>query len=231
MLFSVNLANAASLPDPESSHHPSSLSPLSPAISLCPTSEPSYSVYPSVLPPDPHSPSPSPCQPAPPPLVLLPLPPLAVALLPLPPPPLNHSLCNVNSNCPVREDSTVPIMPRALRRTSSISLLSQFLPSIFLAVFSPSFVFPPYVAQDPYAATLYLDILLQSTPFYFNILSLLSKSPAVKLSTACSHASPGSSGVGLSPTNSTHLRQNLGGTEDFKVLGGFISAIIYKMNC
>lgn len=33
------------------------------------------------------------------------------------PPPLNHSHCNVNSNCLVREDSTVPIMPKALRRT------------------------------------------------------------------------------------------------------------------
>lgn len=40
--------------------------PLSLAISLfCPTFEPSYSIYLSVLPPDPHSPSLSPCQPAP----------------------------------------------------------------------------------------------------------------------------------------------------------------------
>lgn len=40
--------------------------PLSLAISLfCPTFEPSYSIYLSVLPPDPHSSSLSPCQPTP----------------------------------------------------------------------------------------------------------------------------------------------------------------------
>lgn len=46
--------------------------PLSLAISLfCPTFEPSYSIYLSVLPPDPHSSSLSPCQPALHPLALL----------------------------------------------------------------------------------------------------------------------------------------------------------------
>lgn len=77
--------------------------------------------------------------------------------------------------------------------------------------------------QDSYSATVYLDILLQSTPFDFNILPLLSKSPTVKLSMTCSHASPGSSWVGFSPTNCTHLRQNLRGTDGLNVSGLFYS--------
>lgn len=99
--------------------------PLSLAISLfCPTFEPSYSIYLSVLPPDPHSSSLSPCQPAPSSLLLF------FSLIPTVSPlscfsvvvvlffyTLNHSPFNVNSNCLVREDITVPIIPKALRGT------------------------------------------------------------------------------------------------------------------
>ena len=88
------------------------------------------------------------CLPANPPLhppALLPFPPLTLShylsLIPFLhlffPLFLNHSPCNVNSNCLVWEDSTAPIMPKALRRTQSISLYLSLSLSLSLWVSPP----------------------------------------------------------------------------------------------